>query len=685
MHEQVAAMNANGRDTTNFSAAEPDGPGSQDRAERPTAKFTYPGGSRPLEGYTIKRGIGHGGFGEIYYALSDAGKEVALKLIRRNLDIELRGIRHCLNLKHPNLLSLYDIRQDDQGDTWVVMEYVSGGSLADAMAHHPDGMPVDQALAWFRGTAAGVAHLHDRGIVHRDLKPGNIFCEEGLVKVGDYGLSKFMSCSRRSGQTESVGTVHYMAPEVANGRYGKEIDVYAMGIILYEILTGRVPFEGESIGEVLMKHLTARPDVSMLAEPYLSVVARALEKDPAKRYSSVTDMLAALPTSGEAPLGSDRLPSGTYGTAAAARNLPETQTIPKAEVVDEEPILKAVREGCSKIQASWERANLPTPVKVIILVAAIIVLINSAAFLAPAAVFLAVMYGVYRLVRALVISGQSREKQVARPVPSRGPVPKPCAPGPAPPGHRPVHARTRPRRRPRPSRREEAAMALVVKPPLERLTELLGSLLVGALVTVAMCVVMVLLNSLMGADTSRTAEHLRYAQYGWLVLVSIAGTWAVLIPSKFWEGTRGEATLRRFVMMVIGLGMGALAFGAAEMFAVDLSVGPDYGNEFMLSPDHPWPSSFYTEYGRPQEMAFLACFGTLFLLLRWWRQADPLRSSRLSLWSIFVSVLVAAVVASLWSFQQTSWLVMFAGAMSASVQLASPWVSPRERARRKKA
>ena len=78
-------------------------------------KFAYASGSRPLEGYTIKRGIGVGGFGEVYFALSDAGKEVALKLVRRNLDVELRGIRHCLNLKHPNLLDLYDIRQDDEG------------------------------------------------------------------------------------------------------------------------------------------------------------------------------------------------------------------------------------------------------------------------------------------------------------------------------------------------------------------------------------------------------------------------------------------------------------------------------------------------------------------------------------------------------------------------------------------
>ena len=196
-------------------------------------KFTYTSGSRPLEGYTIKRGIGQGGFGEVYYATSDAGKEVALKLIRRNLDVELRGVTQCLNLKHPNLLLLYDIKVDDRGDSWVVMEYVSGESLEDVLARHPDGMPIDEALVWFHGIAAGVAYLHDRGIVHRDLKPANIFNDDGVVKIGDYGLSKFISASRRSGQTESVGTVHYMAPEIANGRFGKEIDLYALGVRIF--------------------------------------------------------------------------------------------------------------------------------------------------------------------------------------------------------------------------------------------------------------------------------------------------------------------------------------------------------------------------------------------------------------------------------------------------------------------
>ena len=266
-------------------------------------RYTYPSGSSPLDGYTIKRGVGRGGFGEVYFALSDAGKEVALKLIRRNLDIEIRGVTHCLNLKHPNLIALYDIRGDEHEDRWVVMEYVSGESLEDAIERHPDGMPAELALQWFQGIAAGVAHLHENGIVHRDLKPANIFLDQGTVKIGDYGLSKFISCSRRSGQTESVGTVHYMAPEIANGRYGKEIDTYALGIILYEMLTGHVPFEGESVGEVLMKHLTAEPNLDSLEDPYRELVRGAMAKDPESRFDSVAAMLAKLPVAqGESPL-----------------------------------------------------------------------------------------------------------------------------------------------------------------------------------------------------------------------------------------------------------------------------------------------------------------------------------------------------------------------------------------------
>ena len=236
-------------------------------------------------------------------------------------------------------------------------------------------------MAWFHGIAAGVAYLHDHGIVHRDLKPGNIFCDEGVVKVGDYGLSKFISCSRRSGHTESIGTVHYMAPEVAHGRYGKELDIYALGAILYELLTGRVPFEGESVGEVLMKHLTAQPDVSKLAEPYRSVVARALEKDPARRFATVGEMAAALPRRAGRDVGAAgerQRPMGPRMAVAGAAS-PESPGWPchrpsrlcsrsrqislDDEYADQEPIARFVARQLQRLRQRWQQSSLPPGAK----------------------------------------------------------------------------------------------------------------------------------------------------------------------------------------------------------------------------------------------------------------------------------------------------------------------------------
>jgi hypothetical protein len=256
-------------------------------------KFTYASGAKPLDGYTIKRGVGKGGFGEVYFAVSDGGKEVALKLIRGDGAIELRGIAHCLNLKHPNLVNLYDLRTDAAGNQWVVMEFVAGEPLYQVLVRHPKGLPIELTRQWFGALARAVGYLHDHGIVHRDLKPANIFVEEGLLKVGDYGLCKTISSSAPA-QTQSVGTVHYMAPEISTGNYGKGIDVYACGILLYEMLSGHVPFDGESAGEILMKHLTCTPDLSTLPFEFVPIVSKALAKNPAQRYASLAEMTQAV-------------------------------------------------------------------------------------------------------------------------------------------------------------------------------------------------------------------------------------------------------------------------------------------------------------------------------------------------------------------------------------------------------
>ncbi len=256
--------------------------------------YQYKHGDRPLEGYTIQRALGRGGFGEVYYALSDSGREVALKCVQGYEEIELRGIRQCMNLKSPYLVTIFDVRYNDDGRPFVLMEYVSGPSLRDLLSASPAGMGAQKAAFFLREIGKGLTYLHDRGIVHRDLKPGNIFFEDGYVKIGDYGLSKAMTASQHSGQTITVGTVHYMAPEIGQGRYDQGIDIYALGVVLYEMLTGQTPFFGASPGEILMKHMASEPELDQVEEPFTSVIRRAMAKDPAERFQTAQEMVEAL-------------------------------------------------------------------------------------------------------------------------------------------------------------------------------------------------------------------------------------------------------------------------------------------------------------------------------------------------------------------------------------------------------
>lgn len=253
--------------------------------------YTFKHGDRPLENFTIQRAIGRGGFGEVYYSVSDGGREVALKYLKENPHVELRGVSNCINLKSPYLVSIFDVKKNADGEYFIIMEYCSGPSLRDLLIAEPKGFAPEKAAFFCREIAKGLSYLHDRGIVHRDLKPGNIFFDDGYVKIGDYGLSKFIAVSRHSAQTASVGTVHYMAPEIGSGDYSKGVDIYALGVMLYEMVLGKVPFEGSSMAEVLMKHLTTQPELDELSPQFGKVIRKALQKDPKDRYQSVEEMI----------------------------------------------------------------------------------------------------------------------------------------------------------------------------------------------------------------------------------------------------------------------------------------------------------------------------------------------------------------------------------------------------------
>jgi hypothetical protein len=648
-------------------------------------RFAYASGARPLSGYTIKRGIGVGGFGEVYFAISDSGKEVALKHIKRNLDIELRGVRQCLNLKHVNLISLWDICTTDAGESWVVMEYVPGDSLRDAIDRHPGGMPIEEVQRWFRSAAAGVSYLHNNGIVHRDLKPGNIFydADEDVVKIGDYGLSKFISCSRRSGQTESVGTFHYMAPEIGKGVYGKEIDIYALGIILYEMLCGRLPFDGESSQEIIMKHLTADVNLDPVPAAYRSAIRRALAKDPDERFHSIDELLSEIPSreseggaayvsppangavhrsrtpprvAGQAPLGAG-VPSGereTYyiGDDADIR-YGAVQGVVDADIIDNpdevkvlgvswsaarnEPIARAIASTYRTGVERWNQSKLGTPAKTIILVIAAIILIANSAYLLPLGLMFAVIYFPYLAIRAWV-TAPSKKTTKSRKVSRRAVI-------------------------------NQMRQSLLERSPAERLSDLTGALLKSSIVAL---VVGVVTGTVYAPDSSVGG----WTFAAWVTLSSALASWAVLACGKTWELSSGENIVRRFWMLTIGLLVGLFSFGVAQSFELGMvadshSPGADFLAESLQA-------RLVDSNGFPTLASFLLFFGANFAALRWWRQADPTRKTRLSLWSVCVCGVAAVLFSELFRFPQIAGCLVIV-ATTIAVQLAAPWINHQER------
>ena len=635
-------------------------------------KFAYKTGSRPLEGYAIKRGVGVGGFGEVYFAVTDAGKEVALKRVQRNLDIEVRGVSQCLNLKHVNLISLYDLKYDDEGQAWVVMEYVPGESLKDVIDRNPNGVPPDDAERWFRGIAEGVMYLHDRGIVHRDLKPGNIFDDDSVVKIGDYGLSKFISTSRRSGQTESVGTFHYMAPEIGKGNYGKEIDVYALGIILFEMLTGEVPFDGESSQEIIMKHLTDDPDLSGIRQPYRNVIQRALRKDPEKRFSNVREMLDALDGADDSAsasgfvleslvdsdepiyIGDDEEdePNMVFGPVrhneiVQAEAVPPVRCAGPSAAGSAAPsrtrnVAQAVARQPARLAGRLRHSEMSGSAKAAILLAVVLVVAFNP-WLLPLAAVVGGIYLVYWCVRALSC------KLPAQPETSHQAN---CSAG----GE--AFCKT------------AAREAIRRKPFSERVAELSGSMLFSGMISAVLCLVFLLIEG-----DKLDGNMPGWSLYTWLTVSSVAGSWILLTLGKFWEGNDGDHFRRRFVMLIAGLAFGAAAFGASQLLMVDVQ-DQDRMTAHAFSDDQ--VAALYSTDGSPLLAAYLIYFAGLFVILRWWAQADPLRRTRLSLWATGVCVLWAWIVHMFCPFPQP-WGLMLAAAISVSVQMSAPWVNSKQR------
>lgn len=285
---------------------------------------------RRIGAYTIVRKLGSGGAGEVWRAKDERlGRDVAIKVLLPHLSGDAGKLsrfaeeaRAAGTLNHPNILTVHDVGEQD-GMPYLVSECLEGRNLRERMKAGP--MPVAEALSLAQGVAQGLAAAHERGIVHRDLKPENTFLKsDGGVKLLDFGLAKLKqpAANERPGVDDTVlslvaGTAAYMAPEQARGESpDPRADLFALGVMMYEMLAGKHPFRGASVFETLHAILTREPEdllaVNERVPPVLArIVMRLLHKSPDARFQSARDLAWSL---GQAAEGTSR--SGAGGAAA---------------------------------------------------------------------------------------------------------------------------------------------------------------------------------------------------------------------------------------------------------------------------------------------------------------------------------------------------------------------------------
>jgi eukaryotic-like serine/threonine-protein kinase len=256
--------------------------------------------------YRIERKLGAGGMADVYLAEDqELGRRVAIKILndRHAADDSFierfrREAKNAAGLSHPNIVSIYD-RGEAEGTYYIAMEYLDGRSLKELIVGRGPA-PIKTAIDYARQILAAVGFAHKHGIVHRDIKPHNVLVNsEGRLKVTDFGIAR-SGASQMTEVGSIIGTAQYLSPEQARGApVDQTSDLYSVGVVLFEMLTGQVPFTGDTPLEIAMKHLSEVPRPPSELRPEVphdldSVVLRALAKDPGERYQSAEEMDADL-------------------------------------------------------------------------------------------------------------------------------------------------------------------------------------------------------------------------------------------------------------------------------------------------------------------------------------------------------------------------------------------------------
>ncbi len=308
-----------------------------------------------VPGFEITHKLGGGAFGLVFRARKQSiGKDYAIKFlkvddseVRRAVLQELDQVRFFAEIDHPNLVAIED-RGEVDGIPYLVMGFAGAETLRDRLPAKDEG-DRRELVGLFLQACRGVSALHDRSLVHFDLKPGNVFLKGNVARVGDYGLSRLLTHSRAS-LSMGRGTPYYMAPELLQRRGDWRSDVYSLGVMLFEILTGDLPFRGENEWEVLKKQESEAPRIPAgLPAAQRAVLGKALHKDPAQRFQTVADLMAALgaPVSAGAAAAGEVLrpavaaPAPRRSLAATPPPLPHERTAAASGTRVEPPPLPA--------------------------------------------------------------------------------------------------------------------------------------------------------------------------------------------------------------------------------------------------------------------------------------------------------------------------------------------------------
>jgi serine/threonine protein kinase len=273
-------------------------------------------GKRISGRYKVLEMIGGGGMANVYLAHDMIlDRDVAVKMLRLDFANDEEFIRRfhreaqsATSLTHPNIVSIYDVGEEDTL-YYIVMEYVEGQTLKQYIQQHSS-LRVEEAIDIMLQLTSAISEAHHNNIIHRDIKPHNILIDPfGVVKITDFGIAIALSATSITQTNSVLGSVHYLSPEQARGGMAnRKSDIYSLGIVLFEILTGRLPFSGESAVSIALKHLQSEtPSVrrwnSKIPQSVENIVLKATAKDPFHRYNSVDEMAEDLRTA----LNSERM------------------------------------------------------------------------------------------------------------------------------------------------------------------------------------------------------------------------------------------------------------------------------------------------------------------------------------------------------------------------------------------